>query len=79
MRGNGLHLCQGRFRFDIKKKIFTERPVSHWNNFPGEMVESLSLNQRVVWMWHLEIWFSGDCGGVGLIVGQDDLEGLCQP
>jgi len=29
-------------------------------------------------MWHFGMWFSR-CGGVGLIVGLDDLRGLFQP
>jgi len=42
-RGNGFRLKEGRFRFGIRKKLFTMRVVRHWHRLPSEAVDAPSL------------------------------------
>ena len=43
-RGNGFKLNEGKFRLDIRQKIFTMRVLKHWHRLPGEAVEAPSLD-----------------------------------
>ena len=47
-KGNGFKLKEGRFRMDIRKKVFTIRVVKHWHRLPRQAVDAPSLEASKV-------------------------------
>ena len=76
-RGNSLKLHQGRYKLDIRKKLFSKSVVMHWHRLHGEVVESPSLRGvQDTGRWERAV-LSGH-GGDGLVVELGDLSGLFQ-
>jgi len=42
-RSNGFKLREGKFRLDIRKKIFTMGVVKHWHRLTREVMDASSL------------------------------------
>ena len=42
-RRNGFQMRRGRFGLDMRRKFFTQKGVTHWNNLPREAVDATSL------------------------------------
>lgn len=42
-KGNGYKSLLGRFQLDTGVKCFAIRKISHWNNLPKEVADSLTL------------------------------------
>jgi len=67
-RGDGCKVKEGRFRLDIRKKLFTMRVVKHWNRLPREAVAAPSLEvfkarldralSNMVW-WKVSLLMAG--------------------
>lgn len=35
--GRSMKLCQGKFRQDIRKRLFPQKVPGHWHRLPGEV------------------------------------------
>lgn len=43
-QGIGMKLIQGRFRLDIRKRLFTQKMAEYWNRLPREIITAPMLS-----------------------------------
>ena len=42
-RGNGFKIKEGKFRLDVRKKLFTQRVIRPWHRLPRAALDAPSL------------------------------------
>jgi len=61
---------EGRYRLEIRMKFYTMRVVKHWNRFPRQVVDALSLETFEIRLdgalsnliqLKMSLLFAGDC------------------
>ena len=79
IKSNGLKLCMGRFRLDVRKHFFSKRAVVHRHRMPRGGVESpcLEVFKQPVDVALRDVVLGH--GGDGLAVGPHHLRGRFQP
>lgn len=78
-RRHSIKSFQGRFRLDIRIKLFSRRLLRYWNRLPMALVESPSLE---VFKKYADVTLNGMVYSghrYRLMVGLDDLSSLFQP
>lgn len=59
---NGINLCQGKVRLDMRKRFFTEGVFSPWNRLPGKWSQYQTCqSSRSIWKMLLVTWFNFRC------------------